>query len=637
MCGIFGALNFSSNPALAGSYQNLLEHRGPDHFSTYTNSSGMYMAHNRLSIIDLDDEANQPMHGNNGLVIVFNGEIYNYQALKACELSSYQFKTKSDTEVILALYEKFGEKCVDYLRGMFAFAIWDERNRRLFCARDRFGIKPFYYLHTQGFFAFASEMKALLPLQKQIATDNTALSEYLTFQYTLDAKTLFKDIMQLMPGYWLSMQNGKLKIQKYWDINYTIDRDHSEEFFAAKLQQLLEESVRYHQVSDVPIGSYLSGGLDSALITSLAVAQNPKFYGSFHGRFLEYPGYDESSYAQQAANDLAKPLYIADITANDFVNNIQKIIYHLDVPVAGPGSFAQFMVSKLASQHVKVVLGGQGGDEIFGGYARYLIAYFDQYVKAIIDGTSAQGDFVAGLDEILPNLVSLRKYKPLMMEFWRDGLFTTLDERYFRLIDRSVDTIDEINWDFFDITSVKDRFKTIFNGNGIAEECMFEKMLHFDFKCLLPALLHVEDRMSMAHGLESRVPFLDHELIEFVATIPAKIKFPSGKMKALLKEVFKEKISKGIYTRSDKMGFPVPLNEWFNGPLREFVQDIFASQIAKTREFYNPKNVLANLRQSGQYSRKIWGLLSLELWYREFHDKQYTAQRAMAVTQRAII
>lgn len=620
MCGIFGFLGGNKN--FTKNHLSKLSHRGPDYFGSYTNEKDVFLAHNRLSIIGLDDKSNQPMHGRNGLVIVFNGEIYNYKELKLAEVSDYPFQSNSDTEVILALYEKYGADCVQHLRGMFAFSIWDEQKHKLFCARDRFGIKPFYFIHSDEVFSFASEMKALLPFLSTVATNKDALSEYLTFQYTLGSDTLFQNIHQLMPGHLIIFENNNLDIKKYWDISYQIDYDHSPKYFEEKLYHLLQDSVKIHQVSDVPIGSYLSGGIDSTLISALACDQNSNFYGSFHGKFTEYPGYDESQYAQIAAHKINKTLYTVDITAQDFVDNISKVIYHLDTPVAGPGAFPQYMVSKLASEHVKVVLGGQGGDELFGGYARYVVAYFEQCLKASIDGTHKNGNFVVTPESIIPNLTLLQEYKPLIKSFWQEGLFGPLDERYFRLIDRSTDTQNEIDWSQFDKEALLMKFKGIFNNrDNVGKEAYFDKMTHFDFKCLLPALLHVEDRMSMAHGVESRVPFLDHPLVEFAATIPADVKFPGGKMKALLKDVFKENIPEKILNRRDKMGFPVPLKEWFSGPLREFVYDIFSSQVAKTRGFYDPLKVLENLENSGQFSRKIWGLLSLELWYREFHDK----------------
>lgn len=617
MCSIFGITSPSQE------YKNTLSHRGPDHFDSFS-TKDIYLAHNRLSIIGLDEISNQPMQGRNGVVIVFNGEIYNYKDLKDQELSDYPFKSNSDTEVILALYEKYGIDCVQYLRGMFAFAIWDENEKRLFCARDRFGIKPFYYTKNQDQFAFASEMKALLPFVPSIETNTEALSEYLTFQYTLGVETLFKNINQIMPGHLLIYKNGELNIKKYWDVSYQIDFSHSPKYFEEKLEALLTDSVRYHQVSDVPIGSYLSGGIDSSLITALACESNPNFYGAFHGKFTDYPGYDESAYAIDTTSALDKSLYTVNITSQDFTDNISKIIYHLDTPVAGPGAFPQYMVSKLAAEHVKVVLGGQGGDELFGGYARYVIAYFEQSIKAAIDGTHENGHFVVTPESIIPNLTLLQEYKPLIKEFWRDGLFGPLDERYFRLINRSVDIQDEVDWDLFDLRSVMEKFKIIFNNQeNVQKEAYFDKMTHFDFKCLLPALLHVEDRMSMAHGLESRVPFLDHPLVEFAATIPADIKFPGGRMKSLLKQVFKNKIPEKVLNRRDKMGFPVPLKEWFSGDLKDFLNDIFSSTQAQTRGFYDAKKVLKSLEGSSQFSRKIWGLLCLELWHREFHDKSH--------------
>lgn len=619
---MFGIIK-NHNTSQSVPKSNLLSHRGPDAFGCYEDNA-IYLSHNRLSIIGLDKKSNQPMHGPNGTVIVFNGEIYNYIDLKKTEFSNYEFKSNSDTEVILALYEKYGFDCVNYLRGMFAFAIWDARQQRLFCARDRFGIKPFYYTVKDDSFVFASEMKALLPFIKDIQTNKCALEEYLTFQYTLGAETLFQGVSQLMPGHFLIYQKGNLAIRKYWDISYKIDFDSSSKYFEEELQSLLETSVLYHQVSDVPIGSYLSGGLDSSLITILATESNRSFYGSFHGQFAEYSGYDESLYAHEVKHKIKKELYIVNIGAQDFLDNISKIIYHLDTPVAGPGAFPQYMVSKLASQHVKVVLGGQGGDEIFGGYARYLIAYFEQCIKAAIDGTYKNGNFVVTPESIIPNLTILQEYKPLIKEFWRKGLFGPLDERYFRLIDRSVDIQDEINWSLFDQEGILERFKTIFNNkNNVGKEAYFDKMTHFDFKCLLPALLQVEDRMSMAHGVESRVPFLDHPLVEFAATIPADIKFPGGNMKSLLKKVFHNKLPSKVLERRDKMGFPVPLKEWFSGPLKEFLYDIFSSKNAQTRGFYDAQKVLQNLDNSSQFSRKIWGLLCLELWHREFHDKYH--------------
>lgn len=644
MCGIAGILNVNSNPIpnLRNSLEvmsQLLIHRGPDGFGTwFDDRKKVGLVHRRLSIIDLNPRAAQPFK-KNGLVITYNGEIYNYKELKQSLNQIWDFTTESDTEVILALYAKYGVDCVHHLRGMFAFAIWDEKEQRLFCARDRFGIKPFYYLHKDHHFIFASEIKAILPFLDNIQTNTSALLEYLTFQYSMGSETLFSAIHQLLPAHALVIQNGKIKIWRYWDVNYEINFDLKPAFIEEKLNHLLSESVSYHQVSDVPVGAYLSGGIDSTLITSLARDINPNFYGAFHGRFTDVPGYDESTYADAASSFLNIPLFKTEITPQDFIQSISDIIYHLDVPVAGPGAFPQYMVSKMAAQHVKVVLAGQGGDEIFGGYARYLIAYFEQCIKAAIDGTYKNGNFVVTPESIIPNLTLLQEYKPLLRKFWNDGLFGPLDERYFRLIDRSLDFQGEIQWEYFlgnvsseiNVYSSEDnfykrdlmqKFKAIFNNqDNVRKEAYFDKMTHFDFKCSLPALLHVEDRMSMAHGLESRVPFLDHSLVEFAATIPADIKFPGGKMKHLLKTTFESKIPGLILNRRDKMGFPVPLKEWLSGPLKEFVFDIFSSQSSKTRPFFNSQRLRYALEHDETFSRKCWGLLSLELWHQIFIDK----------------
>jgi len=601
----------------------LIAHRGPDGKSEWVHTDhGVGFAHRRLSIIDLTDNASQPMTDHNGNWIVFNGEIYNYKQLHDFYKNTWTFHSKSDTECILATYAHKSVECLAELRGMFAFAIWDEKNRRLFCARDRFGIKPFYYCTVDGVFYFASEAKALLPFLPEIKTNSDALAEYLTFQYTIGEKTLFDGIHQLLPGHYLIVENGNISIQRYWDVKYEIDFEHSALYFQRRLREIVDESIDLHLVSDVKVGSYVSGGVDSSLIHILAAGKNPDSPIGFHGRFMEYPGYDESRYAIEAGNKAGGNIHIADITAEDFRNYIEKVIYHLDFPVAGPGSFPQYMVSKLASEHVKVVLGGQGGDEIFGGYARYMIAYFEQCIKAAIDGSYKNGNYVVTIESVIPNLGLLREYKPMMKEFWREGLFDPLDERYFRLVDRSTDMPTEIDWNSLSKEAVFNSFRKIFNNeNNVKKEAYFDKMTHFDFKCLLPALLQVEDRMSMAHGLESRVPLLDHKIIEFAATIPADVKFKNGALKHLLKSEYASVLPQEIINRRDKMGFPVPLKEWFGNELKTFVTDIFADLNKNNRPYINSKEVLKNFGNESRFSRKAWGLLSLEIWHQQFHDK----------------
>jgi asparagine synthase (glutamine-hydrolysing) len=629
MCGIAGAFSLSGKPIpnLTRALEvmgELLAHRGPDGEGVWISpDTSIGLAHRRLSIIDLSEEAAQPMTGRNGTVITYNGETYNYRELHKALSPYWPFKSHSDTETILAAYDRYGEECVTHLRGMFSFALVDPKARTLFAARDRFGIKPFYYAVVGDVFYFASEAKALLPFLPSIEIEQECLTEYFMFQYSTGEKVPFKGIRKLLPAHRLSIRNGKIEISRYWDVKYHIDYYHAPKYYHERLEELFHDSVQYHLRSDVPVASYLSGGVDSSLITLLAHQHSgDNFAGMFHGRFVDHPGYDESHYADLVARSVQRPLHVATITAADFERHIGDVIYHLDWPTAGPGSFPQYMVSKLAGQHVKVILGGQGGDEIFGGYARYILAYFEQCIKASIDGTYKQGQFVVTPESIIPNLSILREYKPMIKEFWREGLFEDLDDRYLRLCDRSTDVTEEVDWRELDKTAAVQSFKRIFNNEAnTGKQAYFDKMTHYDFKCLLPALLHVEDRVSMAHGLEARVPFLDHPLVEFAATIPANVKFDGGRMKLLLKETFGSLIPKEISNRRDKMGFPVPLQEWFTGDLRDFMLDTFSSQAARSRPYTRTDAILKNLQSSGKFSRKTWGFLSLELWYRRFHDR----------------
>jgi asparagine synthase (glutamine-hydrolysing) len=388
------------------------------------------------------------------------------------------------------------------------------------------------------------------------------------------------------------------------------------------MRDRLTDSIKIHLRSDVPVGAYISGGVDSSIVGIIAAREPASGRIGFHGKFTEFPGYDESDYADAASRMGGIDLHQIDITAQDFRDNIESVIYHLDTPVAGPGSFPQYMVSKLAARHVKVVLAGLGGDEIFGGYARYLIAYLEQALKAAIDGTHRSGNFVVTPESIIPHLTVLQEYKPLIRQLFSHNLFGPLDERYFQLIDRSSDMENEVDWSALDRAGVFTRFQEVFNSErNVSKEAYFDSMTHFDFKCLLPALLQVEDRMSMAHGLESRVPLLDHAVVEFAATIPADIKFTGGQMKHFIKSTFGDDLPAEVLHRRDKMGFPVPLKEWFGGELHDMVADIFSTQKNRRREFFNSEAILANFDKAERFSRKVWGLMSLEIWHQLFHDR----------------
>ena len=600
----------------------LQRHRGPDGEGVWAHLRGhIGFAHRRLSVIDLQT-GQQPMCDARGNWVTYNGEIYNYRELRV-ELGPEKFSTQSDTEVILHAYRKWGRDCVSHFRGMFAFALWDETEQALFCARDRFGVKPFYYTVSDGVLYFASEIKALMPFVSDIETDLEGFKDYLTFQFCLAGKTLFRRIGELLPGHVMTVRNGVLETSRYWEVYYNLDFDHTSKYFEERIRALIEESVAYHLRSDVPVGAYVSGGLDSGIVASLAATQQGDGFIGFTGKFLLGDEYDESRYARALAEWRGFELIETEITASDFVEQIGSVVYHLDHPVAGPGSFPQYMVSRLASQYRKVVLGGLGGDEIFGGYARYLIAYFEQCIKAAIDGTMHAGNFIVTYESIIPNLRALAQYKPLLQEFWRDGLFEDLDKRYFRLINRAGDLGDEINWALLDRYSPYETFQTIFRGKNVQKESYFDSMTHFDFKTLLPALLHVEDRVSMAHGVESRVPFLDHSLVELAATIPSDIKFKNGTMKHVLKSAMGPVLPESIAKRVDKMGFPVPIQEWGRqpGPVQEFVRDILTSRKALTRDLVDNRKVLAGLGREPRFGRRLWGLLCLELWQTTFHDR----------------
>jgi asparagine synthase (glutamine-hydrolysing) len=636
MCGIAGAIDLSRRevPALGRRLEVMNEiqaHRGPDAHSIWKHPAGhVGFAHRRLSIIDLST-GDQPISDGAGSWISYNGEIYNYIELRA-ELGSDQFRTTSDTEVALRAYQRWGTDSVKRFRGMFAFSLWDEKTQTLFCARDRYGIKPFYYAEVEGIFYFASEVKALIPFLPAVETDLEGLKDYLCFQFCLDGKTLFKGVRELLPGHTLVVQNGRVTTSRYWEVYYQPDFHHTAAYFESAIQELMAESVSLHLRSDVPVGAYLSGGLDSSIVASLAVESEGPSFLAFTGRFGADPAYDESGYAREMAEWKGFQVLDIDIGAEDFVNSIEKVIYHLDYPVAGPGSFPQYLVSALAAKHRKVVLGGQGGDEIFGGYTRYLIAYFEQCIKGAIDGSTHSGKFVVTYESIIPNLVALRNYKPLLQEFWREGLFDDVDRRYFRLINRAPSLGNEINWAALGQYDPWETFRSIFHGANVGHESYFDSMTHFDFKTLLPALLQVEDRVSMAHGLESRVPFLDHRIVELAATIPADIKFENGNMKHVLRTAMRSKLPTRIFNRQDKMGFPVPLHEWLSapGPVHDYVRDVFSSRAARSRELIDNKRVLEKLDTETRFGRQAWGLLSLELWQRSFHDRAAEFRRKLA-------
>ena len=637
MCGICGAINLRGEPipdlpARLETMSELIAHLGPDDEGIWVHErEHVGLGHRRLTIIDPTPAGHQPMRDAAGRWLTYNGEVYNYLELRD-EIGG-GFRTACDTEVVLRAHERWGPGSLDRLRGMFAYALWDEVEQELLCARDRFGIKPFYYAQVGDVLYFASEAKALLPFLPSVRTDLQGLKDYLAFQFCLAGKTLFEGVRELLPGHRLRVRNGTAVPERYWEVYYDLDFDHTAKHFEERIETLLHESVRLHLRSDVPVSAYLSGGLDSSTVASLASLDSTEPMKAFTGRFPEDERYDESGYARELADWRPLDLGVIDIDVNDFLASIEKVVYHLDYPAAGPGSFPQYMVSQAAARESKVILGGQGGDEVFGGYTRYLIAYFEQCIKAAIDGTTHRGNFVVTYESIIPNLVSLQGYKPLLKEFWSEGLFEDLDARYFRLINRAPHLRGEVDLGALGDYSPFETFSEIFNGRNVGHESYFDKMTHFDFKTLLPALLQVEDRVSMAHGLESRVPLLDHELVELAATIPADIKFSDGTMKHVYKRATRALVPPAIAQRKDKMGFPVPLQEWMRGPARDFVTDVFSSEQALSRELFDNRKVLDGLERENRFGRQTWGLLCLEIWQRAFHDREHEFKNLLTTTK----
>ena len=631
MCGIAGILERSPDGtvdrAAVHAMMTAIAHRGPDDEGAWFDGP-VGLGHRRLSIIDLAS-GRQPMTNEDGsLWIVFNGEIYNYVELRRELARHHSFRTQSDTEVILHLYEELGERCLERLNGMFAFAIWDARQQRLFAARDRLGIKPFYWCLSGERFAFASEPKALLAAGLARAeADQQGLEEYFTFQFCLGDRTLFKDIWRLEPGHYLSFRpfrDSEPAIVRYWDFGYEIDTHHTEEYFSDQLLTVLQDSVRLQLRSDVPVGAHLSGGIDSSTVVCLAASAYGGELQTFTGGFREGRQYDETSYARAVAEHVRSRHHEIFPSATDFADLMPSLVYMMDEPAAGPGLFPQYMVSKLAREHVKVVLGGQGGDELFGGYARYLVAYLEQCLKGAIYGTQEDGKHVVTWDSIMPNLALLRQYRPMLQSFWKDGLFGDMDQRYFRLVSR-IDDADALiapdAWNERSRERMLTAFRQIFNNPST--KSYFNKMTNFDLKASLPALLQVEDRTSMSVSLESRVPLLDHRVADLITRMPPTARFKGGDTKRVFREAVRPLLPPLVLERKDKMGFPVPVSEWFRGPLRDFVGDILLSTRARQRGLYRTDGVEQLMGAEQPFGRQLWGLLCLELWHRAFVDGEH--------------
>lgn len=603
-----------------------IAHRGPDGQGTHHIPDQALFGHRRLAVIDVEQGA-QPMLSSCGrYTLVYNGELYNYRELRqGLKKAGRPFVSESDTEVLLQALIHWGQDAIERFNGMFAFVFHDRQKNTWIAARDHFGIKPLYYTTTDsGELVFGSEIKALLEHPGIYAQrDDRALAQYLAMQFCLDDRTLFAGIKKVRPGHYLC--GSKANIERdvcFWDTNYHIDHDHTASYFNDQLSALLDDTIQLQLRADVPLGGYLSGGLDSSLICSMAALNLGGEMPMFHGRFSEGREYDESEYAK-ALTDFSGGAYHEVVpSAQQFVDDLPQLIYALDEPLAGPGLFPQYAVSKLAREHVTVVLGGQGGDEIFGGYARYLVGYLEQALKGAILETQEEGQHLVTLESIVPNLALLKQYTPMLSNFWSRGLFGEMDERYFHLIDRSQGLDQLLHPDALarlDRDELFADFQAIFNHPDT--KSYINKMTHFDQKTLLPALLQIEDRVSMAVSLESRVPLLDKRVVDLVNSMPPPMKFKGGRTKHILRTAAAGLLPDSILNRKDKMGFPIPLQQWMKGgPVRDFVGDTLLSQRSLRRGVFKPDVLQKMLDQQGVGARQLWGALSLELWHQQFID-----------------
>ncbi len=625
MCGLAGMVRFDGRPVdrrVLEAMGERLRHRGPDDDGIAVEGS-VGLCHRRLAIIDLAT-GRQPMTDGDR-TLVYNGEVYNYVELRdELRALGHTFRTNSDTEVLLEAYAEWGDGFVERLNGMFAFVLHDRAQGRIVAARDPFGIKPLYYHRNDDRLLYASEIKALLADPSvEAATDPASLADYLTFQFVLGSGTLFRGIRKLGPGevQVVCTASGRTTSRRYWEPRFDIDYDHTEEYFVAELRRLLGDAVRLQLRSDVPVGTYLSGGLDSGLVTELAAAELPGRLQSFTGAFDEGEAFDERRFARLVANDAGAEMHQVVPTERDFVDLLPRLVYQMDEPAAGPGLFPQYMVSRRAAASVKVCLGGQGGDEIFGGYARYLVAYLEQALKGAIFETNEEREHIVSLQSIVPHLASLRQYVPMLTEFWREDLFEPMDRRYFRLIDRSGGILGLATRDFrsgYQREAVFGRFQGVFNHPDTLS--YYNRMTHFDMVTSLPALLHVEDRASMASSLESRVPLLDRRIVELVTSMPPKMKFKGGELKYVLKKAARGILPEAIIDRKEKMGFPVPLHLWSRGACREFFTDVLTSRAARERGLFAPTAVTRAFKTEAAFGRRLWGLVNLELWHRQYID-----------------
>jgi asparagine synthase (glutamine-hydrolysing) len=626
MCGIAGFISKTQETPkverelLLDQMCKIITHRGPDEQGTNVDGRAA-LGMRRLSIIDLASGQQPIFNEDNSMFIVFNGEIYNYLELKKdLENRGHIFKTNSDTETILHAFEEYGENCVDHLRGMFAFAIWNKTDESLFIARDRVGKKPLFYSVTEnGEFVFGSELKSLL-LNKNISReiDLPALDSYITFGYVPEEFCIFKNVKKLLPAHTLTLKNGKIETKKYWDFNYAQPTDlKTEGEYIERLQELITESVKIRMISEVPLGAFLSGGVDSSAIVGTMAKLSEFPVKTFSIGFNE-DSFNELKYARMAANHF-KTEHHEFVVTPDLVDIIDDLVWHFDEPFSDPSSLPTFMVSKMARDFVTVVLSGDGGDELFAGYTRYVIdkkrSGLSNLPKAIRTG------ILQNIAAKLPNGTLGKNY-----------LYNvSLDS-----VDRYIDSVSHFNQPQRKSLYSNDFFGKL-NGNFGVGEMLFQQfansvstdnetdnLLYLDSKTYLPSDILVKvDRMSMATSLEARTPLLDHKLIEFVTQIPTKYKLNGLETKHIFKKSMENTVPKEILYR-EKQGFGVPIGEWINTKLKDRIHGTLIEPKTLQRGYFDAKYIQNLLDEHSKNRRDnshiLWVLWMLELWHRKFVD-----------------
>ena len=613
------------SPALVKAMADTIHHRGPDDEGYYV-SGPVGLGFRRLSIIDLNS-GHQPISNEDGSIwIVFNGEIYNYQELREHLVAKgHILRTKSDTEVIVHLYEEFGPQCLEKLRGMFGFAIWDQNTQTLFLARDRVGIKPLYYHLSEKTLVFGSEIKAILAdpsVKREMAPE--FIDRFLTFLYLPGEETLLKGIRKLAPGHYLLSQGGKTVVKQYWDLHFAGEpQNRSVENVEAELVERLSEAVKLHMIADVPVGVLLSGGVDSTGVLSFAGLETDKKISSFTIGFSGGEVADERPYARLAAETFGSQHYEMTISAKDFADFLPKYVWHMEEPVCEPPAIAMFYVSKLAKDYVKVLLSGEGGDEAFAGYSNYRnLVWLERVKRGLSPFNTAAAKGLAFADSVF-HLPRVAKYIPLMKDHFPDYYYSRTSNPH-RTTGNRLGTV--YSSEFLQAISRERSLDPVRALQAhVHGQNPLDAMLYIDTKTWLPDdLLIKADKMTMANSIELRVPLLDHKILEFAASLPPSFKLRGATTKFILKKALTKRIPKEIRDRK-KTGFPVPYETWLRKDLRDLVWGILTDPRTISRGYFRKdavENLLRANSNGSDYSKEVFSLLSLELWHRTFLERE---------------